>query len=549
MVTSPENYRYRARVRALHLQGLSIPAFKGSQIHRSLPSAKTYLGFSNRWKLTQGCRWLYAVEENMQTLPVVLHVNFSGKEISYMAQLLRSMVGGSFSKDAPDTEETIFKLLKRSKIRFSKIATKIDIDRLDGRSENDIYEYLQDVLEGKTEQNHEVLYIDEDALDAHGRVLRAARIPALLRARETYGQQVLHSGRRYTNFKNEVRKALADDLALQVEFTGCAGDISTITWASTDAFICGTTTHMDSRNQQYNKSGNLVLGSAKHGTLKAYADHRVVRPLVRGGENATEAIRQSQDPWLYSSVVSSDYDPTNDRAYTSGFDKTARVWRVDHGGTDMALLGTWEHEGNVNFVKVSKHHAGRVATAADVPVDAIRIYDVDEHNVSGSRYRTYSSTRLFDADGNPVLTDKWSYFPATINWGLAEKARRLLLVGYSPRSLTEDDNDIPEDRLNTGQLCLWDGLTGEQWKIIGGTLSNVFEVLWHPTQECFFVSASPKILGLEDGTRTQIRIFRPSENKGFAGKAYIEIQLLDCPAADINEIAVMWVPTSPQCTP
>jgi len=531
-------------VQALHLQAESATEFrpgsaKGSWVRRGLPAAKAYLGFGVRWKLTHGCRWLYQAAVEIRALPVVLHVNFSEDEVGYLARLLRSIVGGHIAREVPNTEELIFKLLKRSKVRLSAVVAKIDFSQLDGRTGDDVYEYLHDVRARLTERTHEVLYIDEDRSDTHGKALRGSRIPSLLRAREVSGQQKFEFGRRYANFANEARAAVEDDMELRAEFTGCAGDISTIAWTSDDAFVCGTTTHMDARNQQYNKPGNLVLGSAKHGTLKAYADHRIVRPVIREGENSTEAMRRSQEPWLYSSVVSSDHDATNDRAYTSGFDKTARVWRVKNAGSGMTLLGTWTHRGNVNFVKVSKHHAGRVATAADVPVNAIRIYDVDEDNVSGSPYREYSSTRIFDADGNPVLTDKWSYFPATINWGLAREVRHLLLVGYSPRSLTGDDNDIPEDRSNTGEICLWDGLTGEQWKIIGGTLYNVFEVTWHPTQPCFVVASSPKILGLEDGVRTQIRIFRPSDNKGYRGKAFGEMQALDCPAVDINEIAVM----------
>jgi len=352
------------------------------------------------------------------------------------------------------------------------------------------------------------------------------------------GQRDFNLQRRYVNFTNDARKALEDGMELRLEFTDCAGDIATITWASNDAFICGATTHSDSRNQQYNKAGNLVLGSVKNGTLEAYSDHRIARPIVDKGENSTAAMRQSQDAWLYSSVVSSNYDPVNDRAYTSSFDSTARVWRLHGSGaaTKMTLLGTWTHGGNVNFVKVSKHHAGRVATAADVPSHAVRIYDVDEDDVSGSPYREFTSSRMVDDAGNPIITDKWSYYPATINWGLSETVRHLLLVGFSPRSRTEDDNDIPEDRRNTGELCLWNGLTGSQVKIHGGTVYNVFEVVWHPTQPCFIVAASPKVLGLEDGVRTQIRIFRPQDAERYT---FGEMQALDCPAVDINEIAIM----------
>ncbi len=52
------------------------------------------------------------------------------------------------------------------------------------------------------------------------------------------------------------------------------------------------------------------------------------------------------------------------------------------------------------------------------------------------------------------------------------------------------------------------------------------------------MAASPKSSGVEDGVYTQIRIFQPSDNKDFGGKAFCEMQVLDCPALDINELAM-----------
>jgi len=338
--------------------------------------------------------------------------------------------------------------------------------------------------------------------------------------------------RERVNFHDEFRKCREDDLEVRSEWTDCAGDIATIAWVSNDAFICGTTEHSDSHNQQYNKPGNLVLGSCRLGTLRAYPQHRIVRPIVAKGENSTEEMRESQDPWLYSSVVSSGYDAANNRAFTSGFDRSVKVWRVDSGSC-MEMIGEWKHGGNVNFVAASKDGSGMVATASDVAADAVRIYSVQNGvPVSASPYRSYSCSRVTDAEGNTVSTEKWAYFPATMQWGLAEGVKHLLLVGYSPRSRTGDDHDIPEDRLTTGELCLWDGRTGET--------SNVFEVLWHPSQLCFIAATTP--MGAEkidSGIRTQIRVFRVSDNPEYGGKAFTPVKALDCRAADINELTIM----------
>jgi hypothetical protein len=142
-----------------------------------------------------------------------------------------------------------------------------------------------------------------------------------------------------------------------------------------------------------------------------------------------------------------------------------------------------------------------------------------------------------------VSTEKWAYFPAAIQWGRSKEVQHLVAVGYSPRSRTQDDNDIPEDRRNTGELCVWDGLTGERWTIVAGSKLNMFEVLWHPTQPCFIAATSPQgKLGVELDTRirTQIRVYTLSGDAEFHdGKAFSVHQVLDCHAADINELTIM----------
>jgi hypothetical protein len=379
-----------------------------------------------------------------------------------------------------------------------------------------------------------------DDHDLRGDAIRSTQVHSLLLAREISGNRGLGNMRVYRNFNNEFRKCREDALEKRAEWTGCAGDIMTIVWVSNDGFICGTTEHSDSHNQQYNKPGNLALGSCSAVTLRAYPEHRIVRPLVEKGENSTDAMIQSQDPWLFSSVVSSDYDAVHDRAFTSSFDRTVKIWKADQSGASMSLLGEWQHEGNVNFVAASKHESGMVATAADVAADAIRIYSIDDTDISRSPFKSYSCSRVTDEKGNTVSTVKWAYYPATMQWGLAEGVKHLLLVGYSPRSRTDDDNDIPLERRDSGELLLWDGTTGERWQVTSARTQNVFEVLWHPTQPSFIAATSPLGLDLAPSVRTQVRIFTPAPEKdGFGVKAFSPIKILDCTAADINELTIM----------
>ncbi|KAF3765823.1 WD40 repeat-like protein, partial [Cryphonectria parasitica EP155] len=358
--------------------------------------------------------------------------------------------------------------------------------------------------------------------------------------------------RRLVGFEDECRKILEDGLEMRCEFTNCAGDLSTVSWVSNQTYLAGTTVHMDSHNQQYNKPGNLVLGSVARGsaTLKAYPDHRIPRPLVERGENSTEAMRESQSPWLYTSVVSSDYDRIHNRIYSSGFDKKVKVWKVDSAGASMRCIGTWEHEGPVNFVQASlfdNQDEALVATAADVPTNAVRVYHVskDDRHVAQSRFKPFSCSRIVNSDGTPMVIDKWTYFPSTMRWGIEQSVKHLLLVGYSPRSLTGDDNDIPTDRSNTGELCLWDAVSGKGVTITSARTQNVFEVLWHPTQPVFIAATSPAGYALNfDRVKTQVRIFKQVVDNGHStGLAFTEMNALDCYAVDINELTIM--PNSP----
>ncbi|KAL0940626.1 WD repeat domain-containing protein [Colletotrichum truncatum] len=445
------------------------------------------------------------------------------------------------NKRSADTSRELGKLLRKRPNLLTVIPAELELrGDLARRDEVAIRNLLDELVDRhkRPAWHPKVLTLEVDEFDKKNESGRSSRVPSLLFAREIDGNRGFGRMRRLVNFTNEFRKAHEDDMDIRAEWVNCAGDIMTIAWTSDNNFICGTTTHSDSHNQQYNREGNLLLCSTRFKQLQAFADHRIPRPAVERGDNSTEAMRESQSPWLYSSVVSSDYDKVNDRAYTSSFDRTVKVWKVAKDGKDMTVLGTWQHAGNVNFVAASKHESGMVATAADVASQAVRVYHVHESNVSGSSYRAYSNMRAWN-EGNEqtTATQKWAYFPATMQWGLTANTRHLLLVGYSPRSFTGDDLDIPEDKTNTGEICLWNCFTGERIKVMTASTQNVFEVAWHPTQPVFIVATSPAGLIVDDNTRTQIRVFRPSKTPE-GDDAFSEMQCLDCPAKDINELTI-----------
>ncbi|KAI1364665.1 hypothetical protein F5Y08DRAFT_306141 [Xylaria arbuscula] len=469
------------------------------------------------------------------------HVDFSDVEVYYIQQLARKVYGrpeGTNRKRSPLRDlRNILKKVPSIITDLSEIHTKgyAGYDPppvpLKTRSPQDVTNFLNDLYSKRQNAVPTSLFVAKANSIAQIQAKRANKIPALMLLREITGNQ-LGAARTYQNFITTAKSNREDYLEPQIEWTNCAGDIMTISWLSNTDFICGATTHSDAHNQQYNKPGNLLLGSAVDNTLRAYPDHRIVRPIVCSGDNSLESMVASQDPWLFTSVVSSDYDPLCQLAFTSSFDKTVKAWKLDGGS--MKAVGTWIHEGRVNFVVASKTDMCTVTTAADVPTEAVRVYHVDKSDVSGSRYDSYSCTRVHDEDYVP--SDKWAYYPAAIRWGLASDVNHLLLIGYSPRSPTGEDHEIPEDKLNSGELCLWDTKSRSQVKVNSAKTQNVFEVAWHPSRASFAAatSASQVLEKTEQNIRTQIRIFECNEDKQYGA-----IKTLDCTAIDINELSIM----------
>lgn len=543
--TSPQNFRSRAKTAAWKSDAGEK---KNKQnLGRSTPTffsiaSRPYLDAKTRDAILRSNGQLSRLKPDMLQKPEVFHVDFTFDEARQVRYAVREVLKRQQRQDDPYKDLT--KLLNKFKSksladRIPVIAQKI-ASKIQHRREEDLCAFLQDIYDGRS-LSRQSLSLARDPYDKRGEDLREFRVSSLLLAREVSGTAGFGSTRRLENFTNEFRKCLEDGLEIRSEFTNCAGDVSTVSWVSNEAYIAGTTVHMDAHNQQYNKSGNLVLGSITRGTatLRAYPDHRIIRPLVENGENSTAAMRASQDPWLYTSVVSSDYDSIHNRAYTSGFDKKVKVWSVDKSGASMSCIGTWDHEGNVNFVQASAFQPYEdtysfVATAADTPVDAVRIYSVISGIVSQSNFRSFSCSRILNADDTPVNVDKWTYFPSTMKWGIEESVKHLLLVGYSPRSRTDDDGDIPADRINTGELCLWDACTGQRVLITSAKTQNVFEVLWHSSQPVFIAATSPIMLKHDPNVKTQVRIFSRSELGHFS-----EIKTLDCAASDINELTIV----------
>ncbi|KAI1781060.1 WD40 repeat-like protein [Hypoxylon cercidicola] len=516
-------------------------------------SSRPYLPVKARQEVVAGVgtgRLLRLQPDNLSQ-PGVYHVDFSNEEVRYLRYLARSSCSRPPAKttrsDLQDLRDIVTKndevsihLLDAHRRGYKHV--RRPPSSLLKRSTDDIRNFLEDLRHDHVNIWPKSLYLERDD-NARNDTARANVVPSMLFAREIASSR-LGATRRYQNFTTALRSNREDYMEPKVEWTNCAGDIMTITWVSNEHFICGTTTHSDSHNQQYNKPGNFLFGDAKNHNLRAHADHRIPRPLVAHGDNALESMRESQDPWLYTSVVSSDYDPCLGLAFTASFDNTVKVWNC---GGWMALReteyddlrGIWRHGGHVNFVVANKGTPhSKIATAADVPVGAVRVYHPDLKKLGDGtinyEYDEFSCKRVHGEEYVP--SDKWAYFPSAVRWGLDPSVRHLLLIGYSPRTLNGDENEIPEDKRDTGELCLWDTNTNTEIKVNSAATANVFEVAWHPSRPSFAAatSAHQTLEKIEKHVRTQIRIFEESNETG----QYGVVKTLDCPAIDINELLI-----------
>lgn len=499
--------------------------------------------------------------DTISRLPHTYHVDFSDEEIEYVWEEAWTLL--PLSKKPRGPIRGIAKILRKNPNIASLLPQKIQGQGpVAARDALDLYFFLSDVNEGRVSREPKVYSFRQTPQSNATDDARARRVAALRFRRELEGQSAFGRGRIFGGIKHGILRTREDGLDVRAVWTNCAGDIATITWVSDSAFVCGTTEHSDAHNQQYNRPGNLLLGSTKAGTLRAYPDHRVQRPRVDRGENASEAMRQSQDPWLYSSVVSSAYDPELGIAFTSSFDHTVKAWKVDPTGKTMQLAGTWPHQGIVNFVVTSQHRENFVATATDVADGAIRIYRVNPKNVSSSHYLTWGD-RITGVGGPTAGPDVWAYYPATVQWGIAPICSHHLLVGYSPRALSGDDDHIPETKRNTGELRMINAITGGEISMGIPMCQNIFEVLWHPTRPVFIVAMTVGASRAEAEVRTQIRVFayssrsgnvsstpfRPESSafatqNGVPDEYYGFTMVLDCFSSDINELTIN--PNSPE---
>ncbi|KAF5876113.1 putative wd repeat-containing protein [Botrytis fragariae] len=495
--------------------------------------ARPYIDARGRERIRRGLQRV-SDQEREVLLGLVYHIDFCEEELSIVRKVLKSQtqLRGKPSMALLMQKQTL-EVPELVSLLISQPCEDTSQRLIQSRGTISLAAFLRDAANGEVSMNSRTLMV--------GPKRSPRQFSGLLAQREVHGMAPIRSCGGHKSYVREINSALEDSLQRKVEWTDCCGDIWAISWTSSDAFVCGATAHSDSHNMQYNKPGNLVVGSVSKETLDAMPDHRIARPIVNvrdNTENALDSMRQTQDPWLYTSISAISHSHNSGLTFTASFDGTVKVWRVSPSdtGSSMDILGTWPHEGKVNFVTTSEHH-DLVATASDVYNDAVRIYRLNNDSISESMFHTYNGEKAAEQARELRDNNLWAYYPATVQWGKADSVSNLLLVGYSPRSFSNDEVDIPEDKRNSGELCLWNAFDGSKVPIASARAQNVFEVVWHPTKPTFIAATSSYGL-FKSETKTQIRLFAArTDNDNYT--AFYPIRVLDCPAMDINELTVM----------
>lgn len=342
-----------------------------------------------------------------------------------------------------------------------------------------------------------------------------------------------------SSIETAVYTTLDDSYIRAAMISNGSGDFVAITWMSDTVFVGGALATSDSANQQYNREGNLVIGSFDKRAVQSIAGHRTIKDSYRGG---------TDEKWLYHSVTAcavlkaktaTEANPFMEIiCFTASFDHNVKIWNAAKDGSGMTELGNWKHGARVHFVVASEHH-NKVATAAHVRSDAIRVYDIDLQEVPGEYSAIpcdeYSLRKLSPRTNSE---ESWAYFPSCMKWGKSKDVVHYLLAGFSPSGIEDDDEigEVPQHKKETGQLCVWDTFLGTEVNIKGSRSQNVFEVAWHPTQPVFIAATSPKGAH-ERYVRTQIQVFNLRTSEG-QDPAFSFIKSLDCEASDINEITI-----------
>ena len=352
-----------------------------------------------------------------------MHVDFTYPEMWRVIKF----IGGDMNLEFENTAEQVVYiagLRARDEIVYSDEGIKTVVP---GRTQEEVERFVEDCLEG---------YVPAEGQWVANVPIYNPRGNMSIRLANELG------GKRHrvteSTWDIRMRRAILSQAPYRV-FSEGSSDVMDICWSPDgQRFGIGCVVY----NDEYNRTGNLMVGDIHDMSVKMLDGHSIPRPNA----NAHPTL----DPRLYTSVTAITYSPDGALFYSGSFDKTVRVWI----GENAAHLNTFHLPGQVENLAVSRHYPRTLAVGSKdgnvtvIPMDG-------DGNESGEQHVFAQPKKLLA--------------PNAIRWGNSEKPN-WLFVGYGQT----------DDAKRGGDLQIYDLVAQRVATKISPAAARTFDMYVHP---------------------------------------------------------------------
>lgn len=493
--------------------------------HGNFYIPRPYLDHMERSLLHQGFRsgkWLNHSLRRWDNQ--ILHVDFNGVELREIIKCAHMGSGITFKSYVENPLLILRKILDRSTdnqiLKLARLLAKRDV--LAARTVTGIESFLHDIKQGySAEKPTFITFGNVDSLLQRQRK-GIDSINSLLRQRELASSK-WSVNRRSSSMADAIKAHAYTTYGPSKSFIGTSGDVGTVSWAPDgNVFAAGSVCLVDEDNMQYNRPYNLLIGDSNQGTLKELPDHCVERKRAQSGVNASHAMHRSQDNKLFMTVPIVNFSSDGNYLYSAGYDKTLKSWDVRSGSENAICTSTYLHDSPVDVIAVRDDSV--VATGCRRHgEDAIRVI-----RFAGS---TTSASSITFASSKSIERPEAKIYPSCLRWGINPAPNHYLLAGFA-----SNRDDGSKDIL--GEICLFDCNKGQRISI-SPSAGNIFDCAWNPNRTLAPLFAVASVAGnsVNKGTRSIVRMY------DYRPPRYGLTMELECPAADINDIAYKYVLT------
>jgi hypothetical protein len=486
-----------------------------------------YLNNSQRRNLQQppsGYGWGHSIGH--EWTGAVLHVDFSSVEMDLVERAIAKLLpSGSYQP----RHRTCRRTLRHNLNRLTEPHRLQLVDqlsrRLSSRSAASIKAFLDDARAGKISEDPQVQRLAAVRSKTFSS-RRGESTASTIRQRELGLQSRRGWKTASSPLSYQIKNMIKDTLGPTLFWTGASSDIHTVSWSPNgECFAAGAVAVTDQDSMQYNRPNNLLYGNVSHQVIHELGEHNIRRPKTETGVNSTDAMFESQDPKLYTTVSSVAFSPGGNLMYSAGYDQHVYIWNIGEGSSQPTLGRALLHKAEVDMMAVSQTHEGRVATAAKRNSDnSVKLITFDEESLDDNfrpQIHNYNSKKAVNQPGLNILPTALKVEPT---YG------RLLLAGFGAN--VRQDNGLD----TTGDLCIWDIETKTDLSVHGSS-RNVFDVAFNPYQrnEPFFAIGCVANGNVNRGTRSVIRLYSGSHDP----IKYSRSVELECEALDMNDV-VWW---------